>query len=119
MLAKRAVREDWKDDDGAGSIVGDEEELAGFVQREIARIFAKSGKLIELGEPGRFSIETEGSNGALLAGLVCRVNEFSAGMNDKPGGIACFRSETFRGQLASLRVELVSVDAFAVGFVGV
>ncbi len=43
---KLAVGEDWEDDYVAGGVVSDEEEFAGFVEREIAGIFARGGELV-------------------------------------------------------------------------
>src|SRR5579872_6069784 len=84
---KLAVGKDWEDDYVAGGVVGDEEVLAGFVEGEIAGIFAEGGKLVEERELGGLGINGEGADGALLAGFVGGVGPFAVGMNYYPGGV--------------------------------
>src|SRR5208282_809150 len=114
-----SVLENRKDSDVARGVVGDENVLAGFVEGDVARIFAEGGELVQQGELPIWRIEGKGADGALFAGLVDGVCEFTVGMDGDEGGIARFHGEPLRGQFARLRVELVSVDAFAVRFVGV
>lgn len=119
MLAESSVREDGEYSDVARRVVGDKDVLAGFVEGYVARIFAERGKLIQQGELPALRIKSESADGALFARLVNGVYEFTVGMDGDEGGVGRFHGKSLRGQFARLRVELVSVDAFAIGFIGV
>src|SRR6266404_4030237 len=119
VFTEFAVGEDWEDDYVAGSVIGDEEIFAGFVEEEIAGIFAESRKFVQERELGGFGVNGEGTDGALLSGFVRGVGPFAVGMDHDPGGIGCFGGEAFGSELAAGGIKFVRVDAFAVGVVGV
>jgi len=119
MFAKSAVGEDWKDGDCAGGVVCDQSEFAGFVEGEIAGIFAERGKFIEERELSTLRIEGKSADHALLASFIHDVGEFSAGVNGHPRGIRRFGGEALGCQFAGFGVEVEGVDAFTLGFRGV
>ena len=84
MFAQLAVRKNRENHDVAGSVVGNEEELAGFVEGEIAGIFAQCGKLVQLRQFRRLGVESERRDRALLPGLVGRIHKLAIGMNSDP-----------------------------------
>ena len=113
VFTEFAVGEDWENDYVAGSVVGDEKIFAGFVEGEIARIFANSRKFVQEREFGGFNVDGEGADGALLTGFVCGVGPFTVGMNHDPGRIGCFDGKAFGSEFAGGGVKFVCVDALA------
>ncbi len=119
MFTKLAVRKDRKDGDVAGSVVGDENELAGFVEGDVAGIFAKRGELVEQSELAGLRIEGESANGALLAGFIDGVSVFAVRVDGHKRWVGRFRRDSLRRELAGFCVVGKRVNALACGFVRV
>ncbi len=94
VFAQLAIGQDREDSDSARRVVGDEKELTGLVEGEIARIFAERGKLVEQSELAGLRIESEGADGALLAGFIDSVGVFAVGMNHHERGVRRFRGDS-------------------------
>src|SRR5208283_5495288 len=119
MFAELAVGKDGKNRKVTGSVVSDEDELAGSVEGEVAGIFAERRKLVEERELAGLPIESEGADGTLFASFVDSVSVFAVRVDGHKGWIWCFGGNSLRRELARFRVVGKRVDALARRFVRV
>jgi len=122
--AEAAVVVNRKRGDAAAIVVRDQNEIAGFVERDVARSGAARGYLIQKLERAGFRVDGESAYRAAdtsieIADFIHGVEILAVGVHSQKGRIRRFRRNTDGGELALLRIEAVRVNPFAGGFCGV